>query len=183
MSRQIDLEPHRKTNIILVAMIITVAIMCFCAHANGEEPMPLEFSLNCNAITDHAVEHRACGVFFKSLKQHELLVPRDPDAPTHGFLWYMMASGFNQGSMEQDKQIIVSFTMLLCIAPLQGVCLSVWHQGIATTPHDLAKDMSTQVNHSLSIYASWRDLAAPVFNNLCPPCNSRPPREARYAQP
>lgn len=188
----IDPEANNKVHLVLVALLITLAILCFADRACGEDPVG--FKMSCGVMTNHPQEQRACEAFWNALEKHPLLY-HEKEATTH--LWYVLAAGYVEGESndlfrEDDPQTIPSHqredalflhaTATLCLDTLGGICFAVWLHGDMIEPVRLNATVDGMVAKSVAVYADWLELAGPIFRNLCPeqPCPEGLTYEARY---
>jgi hypothetical protein len=176
-----DLRPYVYAVLLLIVSVMLIFAPGCAAKAQAAEP--IYYQMVCNTITDHIQEQRACASFYKALRKHPDLEPMEEGTPG-GFLWYIVHAGFSErppADPAAPEQLFVGFQSMLCIPSFEGVCMSVWSNGVVMAPHEVQATMKIQAGHSINIYHSWLDSAIPIFRNLCPDPGSKP-RSTEWAE-
>jgi hypothetical protein len=182
MKYEFDPEANRRVHVILVVMLITLAILCFCAKAsNGAEPLPQPVNLKCTELTGHIQETRVCATAKKSIEKHKRLRLYEQDRD-EWFVWYIVNTAFNERIGDADREtIFVSINTLICIPTFEGICMGVWNNAFVTDPHDVNADMRQEIDNTVKVYDWFLEQALPVLDKMrfepCPDPYNKPPSE------
>jgi hypothetical protein len=181
MRHQFDPEPNRRVHVILVVMLITLAILCFCSKiSNGAEPVPQPVNLRCVELSDHIQEKRACSIMEKSIQKHKRLRLYEQDRDSW-FVWYAVYVGFDDTLDDSPEIVFVSVNTSVCLPTFEGICMAIWTNAFVTSPHDLIGEVRRNVDLSVGVYDWFLGQALPVLNGMrfepCPDPYNEPPRE------
>ena len=154
----------------ILFMLLIIAIAAF--GASEEPPSRLPVSITCYLQNNEVQEVRACRALEKAMRAYSKVRESQPG---ESFLAYHVSLNYDEKS-----GVVGAMYESVWVHPVfHGIGLMVWSRVEVLHPHDIMDKQRNQelLLDSLRVYDKWLNLAIPIFQNLCPPCEQ--PRRPR----